>query len=100
MGVFEFAAIAVVSMTCASMWKAWTKARVAKHDGVIERRLLALESRMVEMDGLRNEMLLGSRVQVLEELANRQHMAVPTFGSQNHAAPMPSSFSTTPSSER
>lgn len=89
MGVFEFAAIAVVSTTCASMWKAWTKARVAKHDDALERRLLALESRMVEMDGLRNEMLLGSRVQVLEELANRQNMVVPSFGSP-HGSAVPS----------
>ncbi len=81
MGVFEFAAIAVVSMTAASMWKAWTRSRVTKTDEALDRRIFALESRMVEMDSLKNEMLLGGRVQVLEELANRQQMMVPTLGS-------------------
>ena len=71
MGGFEFAAIAVISMTVASMWKAWTKSRTARRDEELERRLMAMESRMLDLDSMRSEMLLSGRVQVLEELAGR-----------------------------
>lgn len=75
MGVFEFAAIAVVSMSGASMWKAWVKGRASRRDEVLETRLLAMETNMMELDSMRNEMLLGGRVQVLEELAGRNSLS-------------------------
>ncbi len=75
MGVFEFAAIAVVSMSGASMWKAWVKSRASRRDEALESRLLAMETNMMELESMRNEMLLGGRVQVLEELAGRNSLS-------------------------